>query len=496
MAKIVVIGAGIGGATVAALLAKAGHEVTVLEAHIYAGGCAGTFYHQKYRFDAGATLAGGFHEGGPHDVVGKMLGISWNVHSAEPAWQVHLPDHTITRYGNVQAWHEELARHFSNKQLSFFRELEHVSDAVWAFAMRRPAFPMATLADVFQTAKALRVDTLRTLPHLFDTVGTWARSRGVNNQLASTFLDAQLLISAQTTAAHANALFGSVAYDLPRKGVNHVVGGIGSIATRLIEAVRHNGGVVYFRHEVTHLEVHNNRVRAVHTKNGARFECDLCIANLTPWDLSRILGNNAPQSFRNEIRELSSMWGAFTLYLGVVDDVTIDAKKAIYHHQVIGSYDEPMGEGNTVFISSSLPGDTSRAPNGCRAITISTHTRPADWWNLRDKPDGKAEYDERVANYSEKLLCLAERAVPDIRKRIRLQLPGTPITFNFYTRRHLGGVGGFPFTSLLKTRGPQTGINNALLVGDSIFPGQSTAGVTVGALRVADLAHSFFKKGR
>ena len=58
------VGAGIGGLTTAALLAKAGLDVTVLEAHVYPGGCAGTFYHQGYRFDAGATLAAGFEPGG------------------------------------------------------------------------------------------------------------------------------------------------------------------------------------------------------------------------------------------------------------------------------------------------------------------------------------------------------------------------------------------------------------------------------------------------
>ena len=46
--NIVVIGAGIGGLTTAAVLAKAGLQVTVLEAHIYPGGCAGTFYHQGF----------------------------------------------------------------------------------------------------------------------------------------------------------------------------------------------------------------------------------------------------------------------------------------------------------------------------------------------------------------------------------------------------------------------------------------------------------------
>ena len=83
------------------------------------------------------------------------------------------------------------------------------------------------------------------------------------------------------------------------------------------------------------------------------------------------------------------------------------------------------------------------------------------------------------------MLSHAERAVPGLRSRIRLQLAGTPVTFKFYTRRHRGGVGGFPFTSIFRARGPATGMRNAWLVGDSIFPGQSTAGVTMGALRVA-----------
>ncbi len=94
--------------------------------------------------------------------------------------------------------------------------------------------------------------------------------------------------------------------------------------------------------------------------------------------------------------------------------------------------------------------------------------------------------------YIERILSGIERAFPGFRERIDLLLPGTPVTYNTFTRRHLGMVGGFPMRSLFAARGPLTGIPNLRLVGDSIFPGQSTAGVMLGALRVArDVQRSY-----
>jgi C-3',4' desaturase CrtD len=487
--NIVVVGAGVGGATAAALLAKAGHRVTLLEAHVYPGGCAGTFFHKGYRFDAGATLAGGFQPGGPHDVVGRALDIDWQIRPAEPAWRVHLPDRAVTRFGVEDAWHAELARIFADAPdrdaiLRFFRTSEHISDAVWSFAARRPAWPPASLSDLWRTAAALRPDTLPTLPLLTRTMGAWAHASGVRDRAARTFLDSQLLISAQTTSDQASALFGAAAADLPRKGVNHVVGGIGTIARQLVDALLAQGGEIHYRQEVTRFEIEDGRIVAVHTNKGARFACDAVVANLTPWDFARLAGAATPAVLRREAASRRDQWGAFTLYLGIEDHPDIDL--GVEHHQVVADYARPLGETNSVFLSFSMPGDAARAPAGQRTLTISTHTRTADWWALREKEGGRQEYEERVERYAEAMLAHAERAVPGLRSRIRLQLEGTPVTFRFYTRRHRGGVGGFPFTSIFTARGPSTGVRNAWLVGDSIFPGQSTAGVTMGALRVVD----------
>jgi phytoene dehydrogenase-like protein len=119
-----------------------------------------------------------------------------------------------------------------------------------------------------------------------------------------------------------------------------------------------------------------------------------------------------------------------------------------------------------------------------RPVTMSTHTAVEPWWALRQGGD-EAAYLERREAYAGRLLDAAERAIPGLRAAATLVLPGTPVTFQYYTGRPLGMVGGFAQTSLFNVRGPGTGIDNLWLVGDSIFPGQSTAGVTLGAMRVA-----------
>ena len=64
-------------------------------------------------------------------------------------------------------------------------------------------------------------------------------------------------------------------------------------------------------------------------------------------------------------------------------------------------------------------------------------------------------------------------------------MPGTPVTFQGFTRRAWGWVGGFPQTNLFRAWGPRLG-RNLWMVGDSIFPGQSVTAVALGGVRVAN----------
>ncbi len=480
--QVVVIGAGIGGLTTAALLLKAGMQVTVLEAHVYPGGSAGTFFHKGYLFDAGATLAGGFSPGGPHARLAELLGLKWPVQPLNPAWVVHLPNQVITQWADARRWQAERSRAFPGSE-PFWKLQERLAAEAWQITNRYFPWPPSGINDLFHLAHAMRPSTLLASPYVWRTIGSLL-PRSTRQDLR-TFLDAQLLISAQTTTDYANALYGCAALDLPRRGVNYVCGGTGSLAKTLAAWIMSHGGKLLYRQKIEQIVVRAGRAVAVRTQKGAEFAGDLFIANLTPAGLEALLESGPPARIEKPAEQPPS-WGAFTLYLGL--NARSLPENLPDHHQVVVDPSRPLGEGNSIFISLSDPQDASRAPSGQRAATLSTHTNVQAWWDLARQDPGA--YAHRKEMYIERCLDAAELAIPGLRKAVRLCLPGTPLTFQFFTRRPLGLVGGYPQTSLFQVNSPKTQLPNLWQVGDSIFPGQSTAGVTLGAMRTAqDILH-------
>src|SRR5690606_22700234 len=138
-------------------------------------------------------------------------------------------------------WDERSAA-FGPESAQFWRWQERTADALWDLALKTLPWPPQTPAELTKLVSSglawLGVDLPGRLnPTLavdaFRPVA--AHLPGASERLRL-FVDALLLIAAQTTSGQANALYGASALDLPRRGVVHLAGGIGAIAESLAEA--------------------------------------------------------------------------------------------------------------------------------------------------------------------------------------------------------------------------------------------------------------------
>jgi len=477
----VIIGSGIGGLAAGALLASRGALVTVLEAQGYPGGCAATFARQGYRFDAGATVGCGFHPGGPMDMLGRELGITWPVRQETVAWRYCHGSLTL----DLDRQGSGVLERFPESR-AFWQEQSVLSALLWKLAAGGLPWPPASIADL---ALLLRKGfsgfpgTSRLLHFAAKTAYEWlVEHRLETNAKFMRFIDAQLLISAQATSREANAVNAAIALDLPFSGAWHIEGGIGRISEQLALSIEQHGGTVLYRERVERMHTIRRQVFGVETSGGLSLAADLFLANLTPASLALLAGISSDSPLLRQKGPVHR-WGTVTLYLGL--DAAIAAGAGERHLQIIGQSGNP-GEGNSIFASFSMPGEEGRAPRGCAAVTVSTHSRPEPWFAAVGK--SREEYLRLKSTYIDKMLDLLALHIPGLREGIRFLEAGTPLTWERYTGRHRGYVGGYPQTSLFDVRDPATGFDNMLLVGDSVFPGQSLPGVVTGARRVVELA--------
>ncbi|NEQ55103.1 MAG: C-3',4' desaturase CrtD, partial [Leptolyngbya sp. SIO3F4] len=137
-----------------------------------------------------------------------------------------------------------------------------------------------------------------------------------------------------------------------------------------------------------------------------------------------------------------------------------------------------VGRGNnSLFISVSRPGD-GRAPEGKATIVASSFTNVQAWQKCRDYGALKAEYEQSAIAKLSQYFNLIPKHIIHVES-------GTPRTFERYTARHQGMVGGIG--QRLSTFGPfgfatRTPVPKLWLVGDCVHPGEGTAGVSYAAL--------------
>ncbi|MCC7368293.1 MAG: FAD-dependent oxidoreductase [Chloroflexi bacterium] len=479
---VLVIGAGIGGLTAAALCADTGLDVAVLEGHTRPGGCAGDFLRRGILFPAGATVVLGFEPGGLHRWVYERLDIPISALPLDTAMTVHLPDRQVTISTDRRHWEHERQRAFPSIGPGgdrFWADVRRLADTAHDLAAARPSLPLQSVRDLWNAARLARPSLLAAAPTLWQSVADLLASAGIAGDVPHRrFVDNQLLISMQCLADEAVAMNGALALDVYRRGVFHLPHGTATIAQDLVRALEARGAACHFRTWVRRVQ-RTLGLWAVTTADDDRLLARTVIANIPTPDLALMVDEPPPQLVRAP-HERVQPWGAVVCYAAL--DATDLPGPFPQYHQIVETYSDELEDGASSFLSIFGP-QPPRHPS-IATLSISTHTRVDPWWRLASRP----AYLERKARIGERLLAAAERVVPGLRGKIIFSEVATPRGYWRWTGRHEGRVGGVPQSlrhANLRAQSHRTGLPGLFQCGDSVFPGQGTIGVTLSGLNAS-----------
>ncbi len=479
--EIIVIGAGMGGLTAAALLARDGYSVTVLEAAHVAGGCSSSYYRKGYIFESGATTLIGFDENQPLRRLEDELGISIPKTELNPSMSVHMNGNTITRWQDRRKWIDEAASQFGEKaaQIQFWEKAFDISDVVWKVSGRNPLFPPVSNSDWLALFRNNPLDA-RILPNAFKSVKQAAIDCGLSNQDFFRFLDEQLIISAQSLSHETPFIFGAPAITYTNYTNYSVPGGLLEMVKKITGYIESKGGRVLVKEKVLSIGQDNEGYN-VFTSKKRNYTASKVISNLPVWNMENITTGAIQEYFKDQASRYEKAWGAFTM--GVVTDDVYDKNMTLHHQIVLNDGAEIPGlDAGSVFASFSAPGDHQRAPEGSRVLNISAHAYPDFWFGLN------GDYEAVKKRTEEKILKILKERLPGFgNSEIKLAFSATPVSWSNWVYRKKGRVGGIPQSmarSLLDWTPNQTPFQGLYLCGDTVYPGQGIPGVTLSGFNV------------
>lgn len=495
---IIVIGGGYGGLSFAAIMAKFGHRVTVLEAHTYLGGCASFFKRHQYKFDCGATTLSGLNQSRPLRILTDLTEVDFKTQHLEEPMRIILPSgKVINRFRDHEKFMEELERVFPlYNHREYWDSLKEKEQRLWKILGASQYFPPKNFNDI---KALLKPDILKNADlgvHAFTPLSKLTPREFLEDPDYRAFLDEQLIISTQSKIEEVPSLIGAMGLVYP-EDMHYSKGGISTLAYKLKEVIEENGGQILLRHKVEEVIPQKEgiivKAMAPAGKNWEE-EAEIVVSNLTIWDTPKLFQPSYKRKLLKQFKIEESdntrgAWGAVTGSWGV------KCKKPIttLYHQVHLQKDE--GDHGSFFFSLSHPDDRERAPEGYQTVSVSTHTLISQWEKYKDQADYLKEKAKWEVNFLRAFhRVFEENGIEEI-ERIDI---GTPKTFQKFTRRHRGLVGGLPHNiknNILTFPSQETPITNFFQIGDTTFPGQGIVGVTTGALILAGklLGRNFLK---
>jgi phytoene desaturase len=496
VARVAVVGAGLGSLATAARLAALGHAVTVYEQAEQTGGKLGRYARDGHVFDTGPsllTLPSLFAD--LFAATGDPLQDAVDLVPLDPAVAYRFADGTrLAVPGDADAVPAALDAALGRGAGAQWAALMQRAAAMWAFTeepfLRSPLRGAATLAGLARGAGAVA------------TVAPWASLRGLGRRYLQ-HPHLRMLLDRYATYSgsdprRAPAVLATVPYVEQRFGSWYVRGGLGRLADAVADRAAERGAVIRTGAAVEEVLLEGGRAAGVRLAGGELAAADVVVSGA---DATTLYGHLLPRSratagVRRDLRRATPSLSGFVLLLALRGRTP-----GLAHHTVLfpADYD---AEFDAVFGSGRSAGRPHPVPDPTVYVSApdDPELRPDEdsesWFVLvnapRHDPGAGVDWDEPglADRYANGLLeTMAGRGV-DVRSRLRWCVTRTPADL----ARETGSPGGSIYgTSSNGARAAflrpanASPVRGLFLVGGSAHPGGGLPLVALSAEIVAGL---------
>lgn len=475
-AENLVIGSGISGLSMSALLANNLEEVICLERHYLAGGCAGYFTRKNFIFDVGATTLSGMTGIGSLNKVIKILDLSIPLVKVDPGLVIHFGEKKLNRSSHLESWIKDQELFFKESWIEKLwytirdRNLEAIQLAEYSSSY--PITSTQNFSNLFLNDYQLK---LKSLYRMFKSFGDLHTDIYANKQY-SNMIDELLLIAAQNTSPKVPALIAYMALSY-LEDCWYCRGGMKGLIDLLVAKIKSNKGVVEYNQDVQEITQRFDYFE-IRTKRKI-YRSKKIFSSLPIWDTCRIAKNLHLLKLKKAANKFKPKWGAIMGYF------TIKPKEEIknLYHQVHLEKSLIGTDAKSVFISLSPLNDLERNNGQEQTVTMSVHIDLEKYHALLgsiDREHCKKSWEIEFTN------ILLETFIFNILD-VTCHGIGDPSTFEHFTGRYQGSVGGLPHdvaSPIFFYPQFDTGVDNFYQLGDTTFPGQGIIGVMQGALNL------------
>jgi phytoene desaturase len=465
----VVVGAGPGGLTAAALLAKAGLRVTVLERLPQVGGRTSTFQAQGFRFDYGPTF---FHY--PQVIESILHSLGYDLRRELEL--VRLDPHYRLVYGeggemlstpNVAHMEKEIAR-LCPKDAGQLRNF--LIDNRQKLEKFKPF-----LESSFDSWR----DTVR--PKLLQLLPVLKPWQSLDGELSRYFSDQRVRLAFSFQSKYLGmspfecpSLFTILAFLEYEYGVYHPIGGCGAVTKMLARIARQLGAEIRVGETVKHILTEGRMVTGVRTEQN-EYRADAVVINA---DFARAMTRLLPDKLRgrwcdSKLKKKRLSCSAFMMYLGIRGRYDHVAHHTIYVAKDYRQNMHDIGHAHRLsndpsfYLQNACVTDPGLAPEGMSTLYVLvpvTHRDPNVSWEVE-----KQRYRALVFKHLEKV------GIRDVESRIVYERVLTPDDWDTGFELHKGAVFGLAHTWSqmlhLRPRNRFGELDFMYLVGGSTHPG-------------------------